>query len=263
MALAEHLVATTRGRDTSLLAPDRAGWLWTHLQGAFPDALACTFMLDHVHLVALPDSRARFRRILASFTVRFEVRFDVLEPQVANTTAILGRMIRYGYFNAPREGLVDDPWSWPWSTLRDLAGATRPIWTPMRRVASALRLSPRATLRALTTIADAETPPPERRPIAAASIDAVRDAVASTLRLVDPREWSKPLARRLVVQACHAIGSPRAADLADALDSSERSIHRDRSPRHPALDAALLCLADARLRIHAFSPSILALTRRR
>jgi hypothetical protein len=207
MALAEHLVATTRGRDASLLEPERAGWLWT-------------------------------------------------QPQVASTAAILGRMIRYGFFNGVRADLADDPWAWPWSTLRDLGGATASVWTPVKRIASTLRLSVRDTLRALTTLGDARPPLPERSSVAAASLDGVRDAVASALRLSDPRAWAKAAARRLVVQTCYEIGAPRPGDLADALACSERSVHRDRSPRDPALDAVLLCLGDARLRIHGLSLSL-------
>lgn len=249
MAIAEHLVASTRGRDRSLIWPERAGWLWGRLRDGFPDALSCLVMPDHLHLVTPPGGRPRLRRILASFTVRFGVRFDVLDPEPANSPAIAGRAIRYGLFNPVRGGLTDDPWEWPWSTLRDLVGAAVPVWTPLSRVASTLGLSPSAALRGLTRLADHRPRLPKPVRVAAMSIDAVCGAVRSALRLTRGDELTKPLPRKLIVQACFEVGSPSPGALAARLGCSVRSIHRDRTPRQVELDAVLLCLSDDRLRI--------------
>jgi hypothetical protein len=192
--------------------------------------------------------RHRLCRTLAAFTGRFDVSFDLLAPEPANSSAILGRMIRYGYFNPTRAGLVDDPFAWPWSSLRDLVGATDPSWTPLSRVASALRLPAARALRALTRTGDFCPRPPTVAGIAAASFDAIGEAVASALRLTDVASLSTPTARRLIVQACYEIGAPRPSNLAQHLGICIRSVQRARAPRHPALDAVLTALGDPRLR---------------
>jgi hypothetical protein len=246
VAIAEHLVATTREGDRSLTWPERAGWLWARLRAGLPEALSCVVMPDHVHLVVLPGRRLRLQHILGGFTARFGVRFDVMTPQSAHSVAIAGRMIRYGFFNPPRARLTDDPFAWPWSTLRDLVGASEPIWTPLSSVASTLRLSAEATLRGLTTIRGAMSSRPRPTPILSTSVEAVLQAARSVLRETQPAGISTTL-RRLVVQASFEIGSPRVGRLATALRCSVRSIHRDRGARHPAVDAVLLALGDARL----------------
>ena len=86
-------------------------------------------MPDHLHLVVGAGQTGRLRRVLNGFTCRFGVRMDVLEPDRANSAAIAGRKMRYGFFNPVRAGLVDDPWRWTFSTLRDLGGAAYPLWT--------------------------------------------------------------------------------------------------------------------------------------
>ena len=248
MAVAEHWVGTTRGRDRSLLVPERAAWLWERLRVGFPAALSCVLMPDHLHLVVPAGRRSALRRILAAFTVRFGARFDILPPEVANSVSIAGRMVRYGYFNPVRAKLIDDPFSWPWSSLRDLIGASEPVWTPQARLREFLRLSAADTLRTLTTIGGVTYPTPTRRLVHAASIDEVRRAVRSALRLVECN-GDATVERQLTVQACFEIGNPRVRDLAAALGCSVRSIHRDRNRRHAALDTTLLCLGDPRLRV--------------
>ena len=253
VSIAEHLVATTRGGDRSLIWPERARWLWDRLRANLPEALSNLVMPDHLHMVAGPGMRPRLRRVLSSFTVRFGVQFDVLEPQVASSPAIAGRMICYGFFNPVRAGLLDDPLAWPWSTLRDLVGAVAQTWTPIGRVASVLGLRADACVRALTSLGEHRSAPLRAGPIGAASWDAVQDAVMSALRLSDVAEILEPRPRRLFVQACYAVGKPHQLALAERLDCSERSIRRDRAGRDAALDAVLRCLGDARLRVHALS----------
>lgn len=248
VTIGEHLVATTRGGERALVRPQYAGWLWERLRAGLPDACSLVLMPDHVHLVAPPGRRPRLRRILAAFTVRFGVRFDVLEPQPATSVAILGRMMRYGFFNPIRAGLTDDPFAWPWSTLRDLVGAAAPIWTPLSRIASTLRQSTAATMRGLTAIGGVPGRLPHLRPVQAASILEVRGAVRSALWIVGDEITAAE--RRLTVQACFEIGSPRVAELAVELGCSVRSIHRDKTAdRTSALTAVLLCLGDPRLRL--------------
>jgi hypothetical protein len=252
--IAEHWVATTRGCDRTLTWVKRGTWLWTRLRAALPEALSCVLMPDHVHLVLPPGGGERLRRVLLGFTVRFGVRFDLQPAEPANTVAIAGRMIRYGFFNAPRKGFVEDPWAWPWSTLRDLGGAVVEPWTPLERVADRLALPAATALRRLTTTADLEPPLPAACTIAAADVNATRQAVAAALRLADAAALSKRVPRRLAVQALYAIGAPNPSTLAVALGCSTRSIHRDRHPPEPGLPAVLRCLADPRLRTSPLHP---------
>lgn len=249
MPVAEHLIAHTRKGDRSLANPDRAPWIWNRLQRHLPDALASTLMPEHLHGLAPPGSQPAFRRGLAAITAKFGVRFDVLDPVPANSPAIARRMIRYIFFNAVRAGLVPDPWSWPWSTLRDLAGAVHPAWTPLPRLARILRVSPSDLIAVLTTTADHRPSPPVGTAPLVASTIAVRQAVSAALRLPhESTQRGRP--RRLVIRAHERITPVRPAELARRLDCSVRTVQRHLGRPDPALDAVMLCLSDPRLRVH-------------
>jgi hypothetical protein len=245
MAVAEHLIAHTRGGARSLLEQVQASWIWTRLRAGFPDALSCVLMPDHIHLVAPPGGRTRFVRVLAMFSARFGVRFDSI-AETANTAEIAARMIRYGFHNPVRDALVADPYAWQWSTLRDLVGAAHPIWTPLQRVAAALQLRAERVLRLVTHAADLRPQRPELTTVIAVSMDALRDATSAALRIDAPSQHR--LGRRLIVQAACTIGRPTTARLATELSCCDRTIERARVRPDPALSAVLLCLADARLR---------------
>jgi len=245
VAIAEHLIGHARDGARGLLGHAQASWLWTRLRTGFPDAFSCELMANHVHLVAPPGGHARFVRVLAMFAARFGVRFDVI-VELANTTEITMRMIRYGFHNPVRASSVGDPYAWRWSTLRDLVGAAYPIWTPAPRIARALGVRPEGLLRRVTGTADLRPRKPELIPFAAVSMRALADATSAALRIDCVTEHV--LARQLFVQAAYAVGMPKVADLAAAIGRSSRTIRHDRAGRHPALSAVLLCLADARLR---------------
>ena len=248
MLIGEHLVASTLGRVRSLLRPEHARWLWERLRANLPDALACLLMPDHLHVFVPPGLRAVLVHVLAAFTTRFRVRFEVLDPQPANSAEIAHRMIRYLLLNPVRDRLVDDPWRWRWSTLHDLAGAAHPIWTPAQRVADTLEIPLDRLLRALTRTADARFAEPPPLTTIVASLAGIRAGVCAALRIEDAALPEHALARMLVVQAARAITKIDADVLAADLATSRRTIFRDRaSPRHAALDAVLRCLADARL----------------
>lgn len=245
MAVAEHLIAHTRDGVRTLLEHALASWLWTRLRAGFPEAFSCVLMPDHLHLVAPPGGRARFVRVLAMFTASFGVRFDVI-VEVANNPDIVLRMMRYGFLNPLQDSLVTDPYAWRWSTLRDLVGATYPIWTPAPGVAKALGMKQEGLLRRVTQSADVRPRRPERVPAIAASLPALHGATEAALRIDAASEHM--LGRQLLVQAAYAVGMPNAERLASALGCSGRTIRRDRARSHPAVSAVLLCLADDRLR---------------
>lgn len=248
MTIAEHLVASTRGRVRTLLLPQHARWLWEHLRRNLPSALACVLMPDHVHVVAPPGAQPIFIHVLAAFTTRFGIRFEHLPPEPAHSIEIARRKVRYVLLNPVSERLVDDPWAWRWSTLRDLGGAAHPIWTPAERVASVLAIPRSWLLHRLTNGLDRKTTAPLRASATVtASVAALRAAVGAALRLTDEDVRTDLRARRIVVQAAHALGLTGIARLAAELGCAERTVRRDRAKPHAALDAVLLCLADPRL----------------
>ncbi|HWB76743.1 MAG TPA: hypothetical protein VG755_17375 [Nannocystaceae bacterium] len=247
MAFAEHLIAHTRRGVRSLLEPAQASWLWARMRSNFPAALSFELMPDHTHLVHLPGARERYSKVLAAFTARFQVQFDVV-TEVANSRAIAGRMIRYGFMNPVEARLVGDPWAWRWSTLRDLGGVAHPIWTRRETVARMLAIPMDKLLGVLTTSADHRPDPPQPVPVLTATTEALRMAVAAVLRIEARDVAERTDGRRLVVQAADAIEMPGGLRLASELGCSARTLYRDRGSRHPALDAVLLCLGDPRLR---------------
>jgi hypothetical protein len=248
MLVAEHLVASTRARVRTLLLPEHARWLWEHLRRKLPGAFACVLMPDHVHVVAPPGAQPILVRVLAGFTARFRVRFDVLPPQPANSMEIAHRAVRYVLLNPVNEGLVGDPWMWRWSTLRDLGGAAYPVWTPVARLAEALAIQRSWLVHRVTNSTDHKSVAPRASEPIVASIAALCEAVGAALRMTDAEVRADLLARRLVVQAAHAIGMPSLTALARELGCSPRTVRRDRDQHLDALDAVLLCLGDARLR---------------
>ena len=176
------------------------------------------------------------------------MRFDIRPVQLANTLDTALRMVRYGLCNPVRAGLVDDPWMWPWSTLRDLSGAAYPIWTPRAAIAEALEIPANRLLAKLTNLAESRSRAPRIVPVTMATFEAMRTAVASALRMQEADVYAHPLGRKLMVQASDAIALPCIGRVADELGCARCTIYRDRHPCHSALDAVLLCLGDARLR---------------
>jgi hypothetical protein len=129
-------------------------------------------------------------------------------------------MMRYGFFNPVRAGLVDDPWAWGWSSLRELVGAAHPEWMSLDQLAARFSMPPHSLLQRLTTTV-------LRKP---------HDSIASTR-----------LGRRLIVQTCFELGVSSSTRLAPHFGITPRAIRLLRTPRHPALDAVLLVLSSPRL----------------
>jgi hypothetical protein len=231
-----------------LTEPELGRWLFQHVRRVVESVWSLVLMPDHLHLVAAVGQWTRLRRVLNGLTQRFGVRVDVEPPQPAMTRAIAGRQVRYGIGNPLRAGLVEDPWQWPWSTLRDLGGAVDPVWTELPWLAGQLQVSPAAAMRALTSFADVRVPPLQTQVPIVASLDIVQAAISSALRF-DPRgSIDRPLGRILGIQAMVELGRPCGRDLAQLLGCSTATLRRQRAPRHPALDAVMRCLADPRLR---------------
>lgn len=140
MIVAEELVAVPR--FGARLRRPHAAWLWTRLHANLPDVLAVVLMPDRVHVIAPAGRRAQLVRVLAAFTGLFRIAFDAWPAATAERLAIATQMMRDAFDRPVREGLVADPWAWRWSTLRDLAGAADPVWTPASRIAKELGVAP-------------------------------------------------------------------------------------------------------------------------
>ena len=247
MAFAAHLVASTRGRQRTLLHPEQMRWLWVHLRRAFPRVYAGTLMPDHVHLLAELGHELRFRRVLSSFTRVFGVRFDPV-TQLANSEAIARRAARYIWLNAVREGLVNDPFAWPASTLRDLLGAIADPW-PLPEGARVGRF-----LASLDEQIEHRIQWPRPGNVVVASSRALVDACAAALRLPPAGVTTTPGGRRLVCSLAAEVGDFERAALGQLLglhrDSVTRLARRGAAPHE--LIAAKLCLSDERLRHHGY-----------
>lgn len=248
MDIAEHYVAHTRGGDRGLVEGEGPGWLWARLRAGFPNADALTLMPDHPHLVAPPGQSRRFERILRGFTARFGSRFDVFRPEPIRTPAILGRTVRYVVRNPVATRLVDDPWAWPWSTLRDVGGAIASPWMTRGALAHRIRRNPSGLLRYLTEGAPELAGFPPGGSLVA--LETCRAAVASCLRCPPDLIRRRGSARHLMVQLAYSVGAPRVREVARACAAAENTVRRLREQAHPALHAARICLADPRLLVH-------------
>jgi hypothetical protein len=165
---------------------------------------------------------------------------------------ILARSVRYIVLNAFRDGWVLDPWCWPWSTLRDLAGAVVDPWTPLDAIAIACRRNPGNLLRFVAS--DTGLPAQIPMPLSGgcvADLASIAAATASALRGQPGDIRRRGPARNLFVQLAFDCGAPRPAELAAWCDSTVRTIWNARAvPDDEALRVARLCLSDPRLRIH-------------
>lgn len=246
--IAEHWTVHTRGGWNDAVEPASASWLWAHLRAHFPAAYANTLMPDHLHLV--PPGRSDpdlLRRILQGHARRFGARWSITRCEPVHTARILERTCRYAARNADRAGLVDDPLEWPWSTLRDMLGATVDPWTPIERIAKAVRRRPDQVVSYCLDGA----PDPTRQPLGliVAPLAAIAEAAAAATRAT-PDEIRRPgPTRALFLALARDVGGARACDLAEACGITERTIRRlDGTVSSEALAAARRCLGDPRLR---------------
>lgn len=250
-----HWVARPRP-GFRVVAPRSARWLWERLKEAFPSALACCLMPDHVHLLVPGHaSEETWRRILGQHGRHFGTQWTT-HSQPATTAKVVWRVIRYVVNNPVRAGLVDDPWCWPWSTLRDLGGVIARPWTvaSVREAARSVGVSRARVLPELSSLNGAPVPVPKREDPETApvvSLSAIAAAVASTLRCEPSDIRRRGPARTLFLHMAARYGAVPKQQLADACGLRIRAIRKTlQHPPPPSLRPALRCLQDPRLRIH-------------
>jgi hypothetical protein len=235
---------------------------------AFPEALAAVLMATHLHLItAWSSSRAAQRRLVKVLSGcarrRSAVEGRIAWEQVPLPDEIpnahhLARQVRYVVLNPSRARLVDDPLRWLWSTHRDVMGAVAQPWVTADRLAAAMKRSADGYSADLhryvssdPSVNVAGTPPPvaaERRTSPVESLERIAEATAATLRVEPNAVKVRGEARLLLVQLAHARGWRDTRALADACDTSVRTVQRlIVSPPGPSLAAGLLCLGDDRL----------------
>jgi hypothetical protein len=256
-----HLVAHTRSGWRAVVQWSSASWLWAQLRRHFPLALGCMLMRDHLHLLARGEPRelrALLARVLRAHGRRFgPVRWDVAEPAPARTVAIARRTLRYLLLNPVRSNDVDDPLSWPWSTLRDVLGAVVDPWVDAERLHALLPAPARDPAQAWHRIIVQGSEPASaihRFPRPASStlvfpLHAARESAAAALRSHPDATQQRGATRRLFVQSVRQLHPVPTIVLARACSITPRST-RDllRNPDPRALRAVHLCLGDERLR---------------
>ena len=259
-----RLVARTLSAMPELACTEPGMWLWRRMRAAFPEVLAAVLMPDRVELVCssiAPEvDRVRLARMLGQLARIFRVRglaSEVDAPVIVEGTRALAYTIR-DLLRAPcRAGLVACPLAWPWTTHRDVMGASVEPWITAEDVARALLdVTPdfRGRLHDWVSREDAElggTPLPrvvEPRSVPVIPLGWVADAVAAALRAWPADIRRRGVARVLFVAIAREQGWDDVAKLAELCACERHAITRSTTAATPAaLHAVRLCVGDERL----------------
>jgi hypothetical protein len=261
-----HLTARVSRSMPPLDDAEVGAWLWSHLRQAFPGAIAAVLMPDHPHLVLASDEperdRRRLARMLGQLGRRAGVRGQASEVPPAEPIRggpVLSRHVRYVALNPCRRGLAGCPLAWPWSTHRDVIGATVDPWVTAVRLAAALggawqgfASRHHAYVSAGPHAHVAGTPMPSAAvptTLPAVGLGTIAEASAAALRVPVTSMRRCGAARALFVALAIDQGWTHVGRLAEVCGCSRRTVHRHAAAVDPeALHAARLCLGDVRLR---------------
>jgi hypothetical protein len=267
-----HIVARANAAKRPFEDSVAAAWAWEHLREAFPCVLAAALMPNHVHLVAAvvdpAAARNRLARMLGRLGIRFAPGVDLWErvpdPKLLGGRKEILTANRYVVLNACHAHLVDDPYAWWWSTLRDGIGAVVDPWVRPQDLAPLLECRPGDVGLRLheyitrdRTVVPAPCPFPraaDNRLACGVSVDALESAVAAALRIPRERVRERADARQLFVALARAQGWAHGPLLAQALGVDRSTIYRSREVPAQWLSAAMLCLGDRRLSAPLPSP---------
>jgi hypothetical protein len=261
-----HFTARLRINVPARLDREHAAWLFARLRHAFPNTLAATLMPNHPHLIAdvidVAQAHATFTKILAALARTSSWPRPVWQP-IPPPLIITGLdkilfQVRYAGLNPCRARFVGDPLAWYWSTYRDVVGATADPWVTFAKLRRYLPAPQRYNIQRLHEFVSSDpsvhvagTPLPTpavdtnlaERPLA----DILRAAVAATRGSPLDHRRRGPT-RTIFVTLAAAQGWGDVQRLAALCDTTPRAIAEmlRRGPP-PGLDAARLCLGDARL----------------
>ncbi len=141
-----HLTARCSVLRVALCAEPLAPVVWGALRRAFPTALGCVLMPNHLHLIAVEPSgeiavtklRAVMSGVRRSVAGKGLVWERAPAPVAVPDAFHLLRQLRYVALNPARAGLIDDPLAWMWSTHRDVGGAVVDPWVRAETIARRL-----------------------------------------------------------------------------------------------------------------------------
>jgi hypothetical protein len=266
-----HAVARAYSFDVPLCAFPVAPVLWRALRVAFPEALAAVLMQNHLHVVSpavtIDDARLRMAAVLSAVRrtpVGANLRWEPApRPSVVPDAHHLGRQIRYVALNPARARLASDPLAWLWSTHRDVAGAAVDPWITGERLARALRQPVRGFIGRHHAYVSGDpavdvrgTPPPSAGTSVRApwiSLEHILAAACAAHRVAPSDVRRRTIARATFLDLARVAGWRDTRALCDVACITRNAVwDRARRGGHPP-DAALLCLADERLRAPAAS----------
>ncbi|MGK5088633.1 hypothetical protein WDW86_13830 [Bdellovibrionota bacterium FG-2] len=242
--------------------------VWNSLRTHFPDALGAVLMPNHFHLLLPASLRlvapAKIAGLLSSISKRqgiAQLWQPRVEPTVIPDLRHLKRQVRYVALNPCRSDLCNDPLEWIWSTYRDVAGATVQPWVKAETLACILgerqrdfRVRFHAYVSGDPSVAVEGTAPPkpaEHYLLPHYSIGEILiAAAAASRRSIKDVAQNRSAVRMIFVHLAHRHGWSYPALLAKICETSPRAIRYilELKLEHSALEAADLCLGDARLR---------------
>lgn len=260
-----HLVAhLSLAEIVDLCSPVLARRLWVFLRRAFPEALVVVLMTNHVHVIARVIcselARLRMAKALAA-AVRGHGRYTwehLPDAEVLNGARELRRHIRYVTLNPCRAGRVSDPMEWPWSTHRDLLGASAAPWVGADILATTLHERREGFERRFQryvssdpSVAPAGTPlPSEPTPglVPSKSLQQIRLATLAATRGLEGDVNRRGFTRDLFVALARREGWTHRGSIANLCEMSPSALPR-LEPRITTteLTAAAVCLGDPRL----------------
>jgi hypothetical protein len=260
-----HLVARMRRPYRFFAQFDHAAWMWQRLDVGFPDAVARTLMLNHLHNLGLVDDPVQARNYLARVCGHLQRRvgipdlFEPLPPPEIVPVERAARVARYVDLNAVRAGLVDHPLAWPWSTVRDLVGAVPKPAVDRSLHARALGhrratrpddwLSYLGTDNRVVDRRPLQPPVSASNRLPACSVEALREAVCSALRVRASAFRKRGPARDLLVALARDQGLHDTGLLAELCSTTRRAFQQPEPRTVPLqwLAACRVCLGDDRL----------------
>lgn len=241
---------------------------WMHLTQIFPELLSAVLMPNHLHLIlpstlSLENTRHRLHGWLSSISRREKIQHlwqSPPEPRPIPDRAHLSRQLRYVALNPCRKKLCQDPLEWPWSSYRELVGASADSPTRTRELSRALHQPNEGFERGFHRYVSSDpsvhvvgsrfpvgaTP----GPLALHSIAEILVASASALRLPLSAVNARGPLRSLFIHLAARHGWRRATQLAGMCRISAGRVHHIlQGPPPPGITAAELCLGDRRLQL--------------
>jgi hypothetical protein len=235
-----HVVAHAVHGDFLWRSHEEGLALWNRLLVLRPSSLC--LMPDHVHLMSEHYEHPRFARVLSGYA-RWRhhhrgggsgaVWLPHPPPRRPAGRLHLRRTYRYIALNPCRDGLVDDPLAWPWSSYRDAVGlAVSPVIRPVR---DPIGLHSYVSADGAVAAEGTALPAP-RADVGRPWWGALVAAVSALCRVPAARLAEPGHARQLLVAAARELGGMSAVAVARRLGVSRSTVHREAPVRAELLE---------------------------